>query len=103
MPLSVGQYTSARTLAVGTGEAEAVVRELKIVGKPPGNDKEGVDNAPLSEVLGKPGDTVTELRDILRPVGIAREVLGALSVPDNDNVGKLGDSVGKLSDSVAEL
>ena len=92
---------------MGMRDAELVVRVLAAVGAkvgmPPGNEREIVDNTPLSEVLGKPGDTVTELRDILRPVGIAREVLGALSVPDNDSVGKLGDSVGKLGDGIAEL
>lgn len=54
-------------------------------------------------MLGKPSDAVTELRDILGPVGITRDVLGTLRVPENDNVGKLGDSVGKLSDGFTEL
>jgi hypothetical protein len=54
-------------------------------------------------VLGKPSDTVTELRDILGPVGIARDVLRSLRVPDNDSVRKLRDSVGELSDGIPEL
>jgi len=73
------------------------------VGMPPGNDRESVDNTPSREVLGKSGNAVTELRDILRPVGIAMDVLRSLSVPENDSVGKLRDSVGKLSDGTAEL
>lgn len=70
---------------------------------PPGNEREIVDNTPLGEVLGKPGDTVTELRDILGPVGIARDVLRSLSVPDNDSIRELGDGVCKLRDGIGEL
>jgi len=92
---------------VGMGEAEPVVRVLEAVGtkvgRPPGNDREIVDNTPLGEVLGKPGNAVPELRDILGPVGIARDVLRSLSVPDNDNVCKLRDSVCKLSEGIVEL
>jgi hypothetical protein len=98
------------------------------IGIPPGNDTESVDKPPLverlgksdnpvredrdilrvdkpplGEVLGKPSDTVTELRDILGPVGIARDVLRSLRVPDNDSVRKLRDSVGELSDGIVEL
>jgi hypothetical protein len=86
------------------------------VGIPPGKDTEivdspvkevrdilRVDKPPLSEVLGKPSDTVTELRDILGPVDIARDVLRSLRVPDNDSVRKLRDSVGELSDGIPEL
>lgn len=87
--------------------ARLLVRVLKAVGArvgiPPGNDKESDDTVTLSEVLGKPGNTVTELRDILRPVGIVRDVLRSLRVPGNNSVGKLGDSVGKLSDGISEL
>jgi hypothetical protein len=54
-------------------------------------------------VLGKPGDTVTELRDILGPVGIARDVLRPLSVPDNDSIGELRDSVCELRDGIPKL
>ena len=89
------------------GDAEPVVRVLKAVGArvgmPPGNDTESVDKTPLGEVLGKPGNAVPELRDILRPVGIARDVSRSLSVADNDNIGKLGDGVCKLSEGIAEL
>ena len=89
------------------GDAEPVVRVLKAVGArvgmPPGNDTESVDKTPLGEVLGKPGNAVPELRDILRPVGIARDVLRSLGVPDNDSVCKLRDSVCKLGDGIAEL
>jgi hypothetical protein len=73
------------------------------VGIPPGNDTESVDKLPLSEVLGKPSDTGTELRDILGPVGIARDVLRSPRVPDNDSVCKLRDSFSELSDGIAEL
>lgn len=89
------------------GDAEPVVRVLAAVGTrvgmPPGNEREIVERTPLGEVLGKPGNAVAELRDILRPVGIARDVLRSLSVPDSDNVGKLGDSVCKLRDGISEL
>ena len=94
------------------GDAEPVVRVLAAVGRrvgtPPGNEREIdereiVDKTPLGEVLGKPGNAVAELRDILRPVGIVRDVLRSLSVPDNDKFGKLGDSVCKLRDGIAEL
>lgn len=95
------------TLAVGTGDAELVVRVLRAVGAkvgiPPGNEREIVDNTPLGEVLGKPGNAVPELRYILGPVGIARDVLRSLSVPDNDKFGKLRDSVCKLRDGISEL
>jgi hypothetical protein len=67
--LSYGQKTRARTLAVGMRDAELVVRVLAAVGArvgmPPGNEREIVDNTPLSEVLDKLGDTLTELREIL--------------------------------------
>jgi hypothetical protein len=50
-------------------DAELVVRVLAAVGArvgmPPGNEREIVDNTPLSEVLDKLGDTLTELREIL--------------------------------------
>ena len=89
------------------GEAEPVVRVLAAVGirvgMPPGNEREIVDRTPLGEVLGKPGNALAELRDILRPVGIARDVFRSLSVPDSDSVGKLGDSVCKLRDGISEL
>jgi hypothetical protein len=88
-------------------DAELVVRVLAAVGArvgmPPGNEREIVDNTPLSEVLDKLGDTLTELREILWPVGIARDVLRLLSAPDNDSIGELRDSVCKLSDGIAEL
>jgi hypothetical protein len=70
---------------------------------PPGNEREIVDSTLLSEVLGKPGDTVTELRDILGPVDIAGDVLRSLSVPDNDSIGELRDGVCKLRDGIPEL
>jgi hypothetical protein len=98
------------------------------VGTPPGYDTESVDRPPLverlgkpdnpvredkdilgvvnpelGEMVGKPGDAVTELRDILGPMGIARDVLRSLRVPDNDSVGKLRESVVELSDGIAEL
>jgi hypothetical protein len=89
------------------GDAELVVRVLTAVGPrvgmPPGNEREIVDNTPLSEVLGELGNTVTELRDILGPVGIARDVLRSLGVPDNDSIGELRDSVCKLRDGISEL
>lgn len=92
---------------MGMRDAELVVRVLAAVGAkvgmPPGNEREIVDNTPLSEVLGKPGDTVTELRDILGPVGIARDVLRPLSVPDNDSIGELRDSVCELRDGIPKL
>ena len=72
--------------------------ELKDILGPVGIDRERVDSVPLSEMLGKPG----ELRDVLRPVGIATDVLGTLRVPDSDSVGKLGDSVGELSEGIVE-
>lgn len=105
--MSYGQKTRAKALAVGMARVELVVRVLTAVGTrvgmPPGNEREIVDNTPLGEVLGKPGDTATELRDILRPVGIARDVLRSLSVPDNDSIGELRDSVCKLRDGISEL
>jgi hypothetical protein len=88
-------------------DAEPVVRVLDAVGSkvgmPPGNDRESDESTPLGEVLGKPGNTVPELRDILGPVGIARDVLRSLSVPENENVCKLRDGVCKLSEGIAEL
>jgi hypothetical protein len=88
-------------------DAEPVERVLEAVGTkvgiPPGNDRESVDNTPLGEVLSKPGNAVPELRDILGPEGIARDVLRSLSVPDSDNVCKLRDGVCKLSEGIAEL
>lgn len=89
------------------GDAEPVVRVLAAVGTrvgmPPGSEREIVDRTPLGEVLGRPGNAVAELRDIVRPVGIARDVLRSLSVPVNDSIGKLGDSVCKLRDGISEL
>ncbi len=73
------------------------------VGMPPGNEREIDDRTPLSEVLGKPGDTVAELRDILGPVDIARDVLRPLSVPNNDSIGELRDSVCELRDGIPKL
>ena len=88
-------------------EADRVARVLTAVGAsvgmPPGNDRESVDNTPSREVLGKSGNAVTELRDVLGSVGIAMDVLRSFSAPENDSVGKLGDSIGKFSDSTAEL
>lgn len=40
----------------------------------------------LSEMLGKLGDTVTELNDILCPVGISSDVLRPLGMLVNDSV-----------------
>ena len=92
---------------MGMGDPELVVRVLKAVGirvgTPPGNDRETLVNTPLGEVLGKFGNAVPELRDILGPVGIARDVLRSLGVPDNDKFGKLGDGVCKLRDGISEL
>ena len=83
-----------------------MVRVLTVVGKrvgtPPGNDREMLDNRLLGEVLGKPGNAVAELRDILRPVGIARDVLRSLIVLDNDG-SELRDGVCKLRDGISEL
>lgn len=83
-----------------------MVRVLTVVGKrvgtPPGNDREMLDNRLLGEVPGKPGNAVAELRDILRPVGIARDVLRSLIVLDNDG-SKLRDGVCKLRDGISEL
>jgi len=98
------------------GDAELVVRVLTAVGKrvgtPPGNDREMLDsdmldremldNTLLGEVLGKSGNAVAELRDILTPVGIARDVLRSLIVPDNDR-SELRDGVCKLRDGISEL
>ena len=89
------------------GDAELVVRVLRAGGAkvriPPGNEREIVDNTPLGEVLGKSGNALTELRDMLGLVGIARDVLRSLSVSDNDKFGKLRDGVCKLRDGISEL
>jgi len=107
MPSSLGQYTRVRTLAVGTEGAEVDVSVLKVVGArvvmSPGSEVEIDGDVPLSEVLGKPTDTLAELRDVLRPVGVARDVLSASGIPDDDSVSKLGDSVSKLVNGIAEL
>lgn len=98
------------------GDADLVVRVLTAVGKrvgtPPGNDREMLDsemlnremldNILLGEVLGKSGNAVAELRDILRPVGITRDVLRSLFVPDSDS-SELRDGVRKLRDGILEL
>lgn len=89
------------------GDAELVVRVLRAVGakvgSPPGNEREIVDKLPLGEMLGKSGNALTEVRDILGPVGIPRDVLRSLSVPDNDKFGELRDGVCKLRDGISEL
>ena len=82
--------------------ADNVERDGARVGLPPGNDREIVDKVTLSEMLGKLGDAITELRDVLRPVGITTDVLGTLRVVDSDRVGKLRDSVGELSEGIVE-
>ena len=48
-------------------------------------------DVPLSEVLGKPTDTLAELRDVLTPVGVARDVSSASGVPSDDGVSELGE------------
>lgn len=63
------------------------------VGRPPGSET-------LSKVLGKFGNAVTELRDI---VGIARDRLRPLRDPGSDSVGKIGDSVREPRDGIKEL
>ena len=89
------------------GDVEPVVRVLTAVGArvgmPPGNDRESDDSTPLGVVLGKPGNAVPELRDILGPVGIVRDVLRPLSVPDNDSIGEFRDSVCELRDGIPKL
>lgn len=87
---------------MGIAVADNVERDGARVGLPPGNDREIVDKVTLSEMLGKLGDAITELRDVLRPVGITTDVLGTLRVVDSDRVGKLRDSVGELSEGIVE-
>jgi X-X-X-Leu-X-X-Gly heptad repeat protein len=92
---------------VGTVEAEVDASVLGLVGArvvmSPGSDVDIDGGAPLSEVLGKPTDTLAELRDVLRPVGVARDVLSASGIPGDDGVSELRDSVSKLVDGIAEL
>lgn len=64
-------------------------REGARVGLPPGNDKESVDK------VGKPGDTVTELRDML--------TVGLPPGSDRDDKVTLSEMLGKLGDTVTEL